>query len=163
MTVDVRNLETYRELLAAVEPRPIRSVDEAAALTQLVDALTDLSELSEGQREFIGLIGQLLYDWESEHEEPVEIPPQEVVQVLLEGKHLRQVDLVGPVFPSAPAVSDFLAGRRPLSYERVKRLSEFFGVSPALFFPARGPATLPSEDDDGVTAELVRERRSPEE
>jgi hypothetical protein len=46
-----------------------------------------------------------------------------------------------PVFPSAPAVSDFLAGRRPLNYERVDKLAAFFHVSPALFCPARGRNT----------------------
>jgi len=55
----------------------------------------------------------------------------------------RQVDLVGPVFPSASAASDFLAGRRPLSYERVRKLATFFHVSPAVFF------SRPGEESEG--------------
>jgi HTH-type transcriptional regulator / antitoxin HigA len=138
MTVDVGGLETYADLLAAFQPKPIRSEREAAAISRLIDDLTDLPKLSEGQREFVGLLGQLLYDWESEHEEPIEVSPQEIVHSLLQDNGLRQVDLVGPVFPSAPAVSDFLAGRRPLSYERVRKLASFFHVSPAVFFSRRG-------------------------
>jgi HTH-type transcriptional regulator/antitoxin HigA len=141
MTVDARDLQTYRDLLGTFEPRPIRSEREAETIGRLIDTLTDLSQLSEGQREFVGLLGQLLYDWESEYEEPIEVSPGEVVHSLLEDNGLRQVDLVGPVFPSAPAVSDFLAGRRPLSYERVDKLAAFFHVSPALFYPARGRIT----------------------
>ena len=142
MTADVRDLETYRDLLAAFEPRPIRSDKEAGVIGELIDVLTDLPHLSEGQREFVGLLGQLLYDWEAEHEEPIEVSPQEIVRSLLEDNGLRQVDLVGPVFPSRSAVSDFLAGRRPLSYERVGKLAAFFHVSPAVFYPARGPITF---------------------
>ena len=141
MTVDARDLQTYRDLLGTFEPRPIRSEREAETIGRLIETLTDLSQLSEGQREFVGLLGQLLYDWESEYEEPIEVSPGEIVHSLLEDNGLRQVDLVGPVFPSAPAVSDFLAGRRPLSYERVDKLAAFFHVSPALFCPARGRNT----------------------
>jgi HTH-type transcriptional regulator/antitoxin HigA len=158
MTVDVRNLEAYRDLLATFQPRPIRSEKEAEALSGLIDTLTDLPHLSEGQREFVGLLGQLLYDWESEHEDPIEVSPREIVHSLLEDNRLRQVDLVGPVFPSRSAVSDFLAGRRPLSYERVGKLAEFFHVSPAVFYPVRGPISFPSER--GYTVEIVRERES---
>jgi HTH-type transcriptional regulator/antitoxin HigA len=136
MTADARELQTYGDLLSAFEPRPIRSEEEARVFSDIIDNLTDLPHMSEGQREFVGLIGQLLYDWESEHEEPVEVSPQEVVHSLLEDNGLRQVALVGPVFPTRSAVSDFLAGRRPLSYERVEKLAAFFHVSPAVFYRA---------------------------
>jgi HTH-type transcriptional regulator/antitoxin HigA len=135
MTVDVRTLETYRDLLTAFEPRPIRNAEEAEEATTAIDSLTDLPQLSEGQREFVGLLGQLLQNWEAEHEEPIEVSPQEVVRSLLEDNGLRQTDLVGPVFPSRSAASDFLAGRRPLSYERAGKLAAFFHVSPAVFYP----------------------------
>jgi HTH-type transcriptional regulator/antitoxin HigA len=152
MTVDVRDLVSYPDLLATFQPRPIRSGEEAEAITQLIDTLTDLHRLTEGQRDFVGLLGQLLYDWESEHEEPVDVSPQEIVHSLLEDNGLRQIDLVGSAFPSRSAVSDFLAGRRPLSYERVEKLASFFHVSPAIFYPARGLAAFPSEE--GHTAEI---------
>ncbi|MGI8553102.1 MAG: helix-turn-helix domain-containing protein [Dehalococcoidia bacterium] len=138
MTIDVRHVQTYADLLVAVQQRPIRGDEEATVISDLIDILTDLPELSEGQREFIGLLGQLQYDWETEHEEPIDVSPQEIVHSLLEDNGLRQANLVGPVFSSAPAVSNFLAGRRPLSYERVGKLAPFFHVSPAVFYPARG-------------------------
>jgi antitoxin component HigA of HigAB toxin-antitoxin module len=69
-------------------------------------------------------------------EESIEVAPQEIVRTLLEDNGLRQADLVGPVFPSRSAVSDFLAGRRPLSYERAGKLAAFFHMSPAVFYPA---------------------------
>jgi HTH-type transcriptional regulator/antitoxin HigA len=141
MTVDARDLQTYHDLLGTFEPRPIRNELEAETIGRLIDTLTDVPQLSEGQREFVGLLGQLLYDWESEYEEPIEVSPEEIVRSLLEDNGLRQVDLVGPVFPSASAVSDFLAGRRPPSYERVDKLAAFFHVSPALFYPPRRRST----------------------
>jgi HTH-type transcriptional regulator/antitoxin HigA len=147
MTINVRDLQNYSDLLQVVQPRLIQSAQEAKNVSKLIDALTNIPQLSEGQREFVGLLGQLLYDWETEHEEPIEVSAQEIVRSLLEDNGQRQVDLVGPVFPSPSAVSDFLAGRRPVSYERVGKLAAFFHVSPAVFYPARGPITrhLPSK------------------
>jgi HTH-type transcriptional regulator / antitoxin HigA len=107
-------------------------------LSDIVDRLTDEAQLSDDQRDFIGLLGQLLHDWEAEHEEPIEVSPSGVVSSLLEENGLRQVDLVGPVFPSASTVSDFLHRRRALSYERVMKLAAFFHVSPAVFYPTVG-------------------------
>lgn len=136
MTIDtdVRDLTGYRDLLLAFEPHPIRTALEAERANALIDRLTDLRALSEGQREFIGLLGTLVYEWEEQNDEPITGTPQGVVQLLLEDRGLRQRDLVPRVFPSESAVSDFLAGRRKLSYERVKKLADFFAVSPALFY-----------------------------
>lgn len=131
---DIPQLTAYRDLLLAVEPRTIGSEEQAEAYRAVIDTLTDSPGMSAGQRELVGLLGQLLYDWEEEHEEPITATPQEIVQYFLQDRGLRQRDLVPDVFPSESGVSDFLAGRRPLSYSRVQRLAAFFGVSPATFY-----------------------------
>jgi HTH-type transcriptional regulator/antitoxin HigA len=138
---DARELTEYRDLLLAYEPHPVRSEEEAEAYLDVIDALTDLRRMSKGQHVFLGLLSQLVYDWEQEHEPPIEVAPRDVVRYLLESRGLRQADLIGPVFATRSGVSDFLSGRRPLSYERVQRLARFFRVSPALFFADEGADT----------------------
>jgi len=71
----------------------------------------------------------------------IEVSSQEIVHPLIEDNGLRQVDLAGPVFPSASAVSDFLAGRRPLSYERVGKLRGVRPGSRGRAYPERRTAT----------------------
>jgi HTH-type transcriptional regulator/antitoxin HigA len=132
---DIAKLTTYRDLLVAIEPRTITSAAQAEEYRALIDRLTDSREMSQAQRDIVGLLGQLVYDWEVEHEEPIEATPQEVVASLLEANGLPQSALVGPVFPNRHVVSDFLAGRRALSYDRAARLAAFFHVSPAVFYP----------------------------
>jgi len=133
MRADIGSLQTYHDLLQAVQPRIVRTEEDAAALSDIVDLLTDRPRLSDDERDFIGL---LIYDWESEYEPPVDVSPSEVVLSLLEENGLRQVDLVGPVFPSAPTVRDLVHERQLLSYERVLKPAMFFQVSPAVFNPA---------------------------
>lgn len=147
MTVadEVSDLTTYPDLLTAFQPRVIRDEAQADVVREQIDALTDLPEMTDDQKEFVALLGHLLYDWESVHEPPIEVSPQEIVASLLEDNGLRRVDLVPAVFPTRSAVSDFLAGRRPLSYERVMSLASYFHVSPAVFFPPHDPSVLVSE------------------
>jgi HTH-type transcriptional regulator / antitoxin HigA len=127
----------YRDLLLAIEPRTINSEAQAETYRDAIDVLTSRPGMSDGQREMVGLLAQLVYDWEQDAEEPITGTPQGAVQLLLDDRGLRQRALVPAVFPTESAVSDFLSGRRPLSYERVRKLAMFFGVSPGVFFEDR--------------------------
>ncbi len=133
MSTGAAALVTYRELLLAHEPHPIRNEGEADESRDIIDELTDLPERTPDQQQFLDLLAELLWVWESEHEEPVKASSQEVVRMFLESNNLRQSALVGPVFPNRHAVSDFLVGRRPLTLQRVRKLAAFFHVSPAAF------------------------------
>lgn len=112
---------------------PLKS--EADAVRDLIDELIDTEDRSADQQDFLDLIAQLLWTWESEHEEPVEATPQEVVRMFLAANNLPQSALVDSVFPNRHAVSDFLAGRRPLTVQRIKKLAAFFHVAPSAFLP----------------------------
>lgn len=127
----------YRDLLLAIEPRTINSEAQAETYRDAIDALTSRPTMSDGRREMVGLLAQLVCDWEAETEEPIIGTPEGVVRLLLEDRGLRQRDLVPDVFPTESTVSDFLSGRRPLSYDRVRSLAAYFGVSPAVFFEER--------------------------
>jgi HTH-type transcriptional regulator/antitoxin HigA len=59
--------------------------------------------------------------------------PIEALRELMEANGLRQKDLVG-VFETASVASAVLNGRRELTKDHIKRLSEKFNVSPELFF-----------------------------
>lgn len=134
---NLADMTDYRDLLLAIEPRAVSSEAQAEAYRGAIDMLTSRPGISIGQREMVGLLAQLVYDWEEETEEPITGTPEGVLQLLLDDRGLRQRDLVPAVFPTESTVSDFLSGRRPLSYDRVRNLAAFFGVSPAVFFEER--------------------------
>lgn len=48
--------------------------------------------------------------------------------------HLKNKDLVG-IFATENVVSEILSGKSKLTVEHIKRLSERFSISPAVFFP----------------------------
>lgn len=130
----------YADLLLAVQPRVVTSREQAEHYLGVIDELTN-RPMSDGQREIVGLLACLVHDWEEEHEEPVTATQQEMVELFLEDRGLRQRDLVPDVFPTESGVSDFMRGRRRLTYDRVQRLASFFGVSPAMFYERPGASS----------------------
>jgi HTH-type transcriptional regulator/antitoxin HigA len=60
--------------------------------------------------------------------------PIDVIEELMAANKLKNKDLVG-IFPTESVVSEILSGKRGLTVEHIKRLSERFNVSPAVFFP----------------------------
>jgi HTH-type transcriptional regulator/antitoxin HigA len=58
--------------------------------------------------------------------------PKDILRDLMESNHLKAADLA-EVMGGRSRVSDALSGKRAISKEQAKRLSERFGVSPAAF------------------------------
>jgi HTH-type transcriptional regulator/antitoxin HigA len=59
-------------------------------------------------------------------------PPYRIILHLREQQGLRQTDLL-PVFGSRSIASEVLSGKREPSKTQIRRLTEFFQLSPAIF------------------------------
>lgn len=127
---------SYAALLAHFQPRPIQSEAEAERVQAEIDRLIDQGNLSEDERTFLNLLGDLILVWEDGHYDLPDISGADAIRSLLEDTGHRQVDLVGPVFATRSVASEVVSGKRPLNYQYVEKLAEFFGVSPAVFYPA---------------------------
>ncbi|MFW6358207.1 MAG: helix-turn-helix domain-containing protein [Chroococcales cyanobacterium] len=127
----------YIELLKRFPPRPINSEEELQATQDVINSLLDQNELTSEERDYLNVLGALVYEYEQTHSEPIpDIYGVELLKVLLEEWGLRQKDLV-PIFKTESIVSDVLSGKRQLTTRHIQELAEFFHVSPAVFFPNR--------------------------
>ena len=79
------------------------------------------------------LLTVLINDYEESHYQLRAATPTEVIEELMAANNLRQKDLAD-VFGTESIVSEVLNGKRELNKDHIKRLSERFKVSPALFF-----------------------------
>jgi HTH-type transcriptional regulator / antitoxin HigA len=59
--------------------------------------------------------------------------PHDFLQHLMEGKGIKQVDLIGVLSLSSGLISSIVNGKRQISKEQAKKLGEYFKVSPSLF------------------------------
>ncbi len=99
----------------------------------VVEKLDERSEpLTAAEKKLAELLTLLVEDFEERHYKLKPAAPQEAVLELMRANGLKQKDLV-EVFGTASIVSEVLSGKRALSKEHIRRLSERFHVSPEVF------------------------------
>ncbi|HAO10145.1 MAG TPA: transcriptional regulator [Planktothrix sp. UBA8407] len=124
----------YIELLTSFPPRPITSEEELELTQNMIDQLLDQGKLSQDEKDYLNVLGALVYEYEQQQEPIPDIYGVELLKSLIEDNGLRQKDLVS-IFKTESIVSDILNGKRELTKRHIEELAEFFHVSPAVFFP----------------------------
>ena len=124
----------YQHLVSEVQPQVIH--DEAVN-EKFIARLRDLNgrwdSLSADEHKLYELLSLLIQDYERHAYSLHSATPIEVIEELMEANGLQRKDMVG-IFETASVVSDVLNGKRSLTVDHIKRLSERFSVSPAVFF-----------------------------
>jgi len=133
MTSGSHSSSTYIELLKAFPPRPINSEEEFLATQEVIDSLIDRGTLTPDEKDYLNVLGSLVYEYEQKRESIPDIHGVELLKALLDEFGLRQKDLV-PIFKTESIVSAVLNGQRQLTVSHIRKLAEFFHTSPAGFF-----------------------------
>ena len=124
----------YAALVRAFPPRPIRDETRLSETEARIEQLLRLPVRTQAEEEFLELLANLVVEWENQHEKIPPLNGVEVVRFLLEQHGLADRALT-PVFGTPSVVSEVLAGKRALQAKHIQKLADFFGVSPASFFP----------------------------
>jgi HTH-type transcriptional regulator/antitoxin HigA len=127
-------LETdYGSLLSETKPEVIHDEGQNDRFVARLEGLTSKQVVTPAEEKLIELLTVLIENFEAQHYPVQGSGPLDVIRHLMEENHLRQKDLVD-VFGTESIVSDVLNGKRDLAKDHIRKLSERFGVSPALFF-----------------------------
>lgn len=123
----------YTALAGRVPLRPIRT---AEAYEAAVGAMNGLIEAGAGDEDhplapLLDLLGDVIGDYDDAHHRLPDMPPAEVLRLLMEQHGLRQGDL--PEIGSQGVVSEVLNGKRDLNVGQIRRLAERFAIEPATF------------------------------
>jgi HTH-type transcriptional regulator/antitoxin HigA len=119
----------YRKLLTRSLPKVIETEGENEACVQLLEKLDERSEqLTPAEKKLAQLLTLLIEDFEERHYKLKGAAPQEAVLELMRANGLKQKDLV-EVFGTPSIVSEVLSGKRALSKEHIRRLSDRFHIS----------------------------------
>ena len=130
MGVKALDAEKYGALCAEVIPKIIETNDEFDRMVAKLETPFKKNATRE-EKALAGVLEKLVQDYDDKFEIP-DVPPHEMVQFLMEQRHLKQADLV-PVIGSRAQVSDLVNGKRGISKAQAKKLAEFFHVSAELF------------------------------
>lgn len=137
MTPGTNLPESYEDLLLRLQPRSIKSDEDAERIQRQIDALIDKGILSPGEQEMLSLLGDLVQVWEDDRFDLPDLPPSRMIQALLEEHDMESSALIGPVFQTEAAMSAVLSGNEQPSYDQVDNLARIFHVSPAVFYSAQ--------------------------
>jgi HTH-type transcriptional regulator/antitoxin HigA len=124
----------YAELLAQTLPRVIHSEEQNEHFISILEDLERRSaQWSDGEATLAELLTLLIEEFEDRNYALKAATPVEVLLELMEANDLKQKDLVD-IFGAESTVSAVINGKRDMTREHIKRLSERFSISPAVFF-----------------------------
>ncbi|MBE9066425.1 helix-turn-helix domain-containing protein [Leptolyngbya cf. ectocarpi LEGE 11479] len=124
---------SYIELLKKFPPRPIKSEEELFAVQEVIDTLLDSGEITPEKQDYINVLGILVHEYEDEHVFIPDLYGVELLKALIDELGLKQKDLVN-VFKTESIISAILNGQRKFTVEHIEKLSDFFKLSPSVFF-----------------------------
>lgn len=132
MTIGLKQPSSYYlELVNAFPPRPITSEKELDVTQEQIDQLLDKATLSQDDRDFLNVLGMLVYDYEQKHEPPYLLTGIELLNALMEEENLQPQDLVPP-FATEEEASTILSGSQPLTVQQIQTLAKRFNIAPSL-------------------------------
>lgn len=116
--------------LDLTNPHVIRNEAEYEAAVAEIDALTDqMPEPGSQDDERLELLAVLVSAYEAEHSPmPPASGPRDVVRFLFD-QHQVSASEAAELFGSRSRVSEFFAGKRPLSRAQIAALRDRFGIS----------------------------------
>ncbi len=127
--------DKYLELLKQYPPRPIDNEEDLEMMQQVINRLLDKPQLTVEEREYLNVLGSLIYEYE-ENQEPIpDIYGLELLKFILEERNLQKQDLLS-IFESKSTLDDILDGQQDLTPVYIQKIANFLNISPDLFFPS---------------------------
>ena len=127
--------DKYLELLKQYPPRPIHNEEDLEMMQEVINRLLDKPQLTAEEREYLNVLGSLIYEYE-ENQEPIpDIYGLELLKFILEERNLQKQDLLS-IFESKSTLDDILDGQQDLTPIYIQKLANFLNISPDLFFPS---------------------------
>jgi HTH-type transcriptional regulator / antitoxin HigA len=123
----------YARLLARIPPKVIRTEAENEHYINALHVLEQKRSLKREEKELADLLTLLIENFEEKRYQLPRATPRQALSFLMEQHALKQKDLVD-IFGARSIVSEVLNGKRELTKEQIRRLSQRFHVSPELFF-----------------------------
>ena len=126
------DLDEYLALVRAFPLVHIRDDAHLDAAVAVIDRLLDKGDRSPAEEMYLDALTDLVATYEEAHVATPARSGVDALRFLMEANDLRQVDLV-PVLGRKSLVSEVLSGKRPLTLTHIKKLADYFRVSPAVF------------------------------
>jgi HTH-type transcriptional regulator/antitoxin HigA len=123
----------FMTLVGTLAPRPIRNKRQLATAYREIDRLMRLQKRSADERDYLELLSMLVEKYEATQVPAPAVSQGQMLEHLLDARQLTAAQVAKATGISANLLSNVRAGRRELSKDNIRKLSEFFNVSPAVW------------------------------
>ena len=113
--------------------RPIRNKSDYQKALDVATELSSRTDLTSEQADYLEILTKVIADYEDRHFKMSKHSPQEILEFLVEENQMSGSDL-GRILGNRTLGPALLRGKRSLSKTHIKKLANYFSVSPALFF-----------------------------
>ena len=113
--------------------RPIHKKRDYENALGVAAELASWEDLTSEQADYLEILTKIIADYEEKLVEMSKHSPSEILQFLVEENKMSGSDL-GRILGNRTLGPAILRGERTLSKTHIKKLAEYFSVSPALFF-----------------------------
>ena len=113
--------------------RPIHKKSDYQKALNVAAELASREDLTSEQADYLEILTKIIADYEEKHIKMSKHTPREILKFLVEENQMSGSDL-GRILGSRTLGPALLRGQRKLSKTHIKKLAEYFSVSPALFF-----------------------------
>lgn len=126
------NRDTYGSLLAKYQPKIIENEEENEQAIALCEKLSHLDNPSLEESALLELLITLIEKYETDNYPIPQVLPHEILTHLMESRNL-DVKQLSNILGTDLINQDILTGKRKITDEEAKTLSNFFNVSSDLF------------------------------
>ncbi|MEX0268788.1 type II toxin-antitoxin system HigA family antitoxin [Leptolyngbyaceae cyanobacterium UHCC 1019] len=121
------------QLLNEFPPRSIANDAKLTATQARIHLIIDRGKLTQDDRDYLKVLGMLVYDYEEHHEPMPKLKGAELLKALMEESNLQPNDLVS-ILGNESAILEILDYKSQLTEEQIQELASFFHLSPAASF-----------------------------
>jgi HTH-type transcriptional regulator/antitoxin HigA len=102
----------------------INNEQELIMTQNRINSILDQKNLTEDDRDYLKILGMLIYEYEKTSEQFPELEPQEVLRSMIEDEQIKLQDLLG-IFKTESTIFDILNNQRELTREEAEKLINY--------------------------------------
>jgi HTH-type transcriptional regulator/antitoxin HigA len=107
-------------------PRPITNDSEWENIQQRINTILDKKQLTEDDRDYLKVLGMLVYDYEQKFEPMPKLENAELLEALMQDYDAKIQDFLN-VFDTEETILAILQNKRKMNIEEYQKLSSLYG------------------------------------
>ena len=112
--------------------KQINNEAELITTQEQIDAILDKQNITQDDKDYLEVLGTLVYDYEQKHEPMPVLKGIELLKALMSEDSLQPQDLVS-IFDDESTITLVLEKKQEITAKQIQKLGDFFHISPIRF------------------------------